>query len=92
MEQYIIETNIQVMFLVAPKFPDDIPNTYTKLEQAISDKTERRYFGFSQPNKEGVIQYKACAEMFNESEAQKYGLEKMTIKAGQFASVFIKTS
>lgn len=79
-----------MMFLSAPKFPDDVPGTFTKLEQAILDKTERKYFGFSHPNKDGVIQYKACAEVLAEVEPNKYGLETMTIKAGQFASTFIK--
>lgn len=90
MEQYKIETDIQVMFLSALKFPNDVPNTFTKLEQAILDKTERRYFGFSLPNKDGEIQYKACAEILKEDEAINYGLAKMTIKAGQYASIFIK--
>ncbi len=90
MEQYNIETDIQVMFLEAPKFPDDVPNTFTKLEQAILDKSERRYFGFSRPNRDGVIQYKACAEILNEDEEIKFGLKKMTIDAGQYASIFIK--
>lgn len=60
-----ITSDIQVMFITASKFPNDVPETYSQLEQIISDKTERRYFGYSQPNKDGVIVYKACAEILN---------------------------
>lgn len=90
MEPYKIESDIKAMYLSASKFPNDVPDTYTKLEQTITNKTERRYFGFSHPDKAGVIQYKACAEILHENEAKEYGIETITIKAGQYASLFIK--
>ncbi len=90
MEKYRIETEIKVMFLQAPKFPLDVPNTYTNLEQKITDKTSRKYFGFSHPNKEGIVQYKACAEILNENEPKDYGLETIIIKSGNYISIFIQ--
>lgn len=90
MEQYVINNDIRVMYLTAQKFPDDVPNTYTNLERKIADKTPRRYFGFSHPNKEGVIEYKACVEILVESEPHDYGLETFIIKSGKYASIFIQ--
>jgi len=84
-----IKSDIQVMFITAGKFPNDVPETYSQLEQIISDKTERRYFGYSQPNKDGVIVYKACAEILNSNEPGEYNIETMTIKAGNYASIYI---
>jgi predicted transcriptional regulator YdeE len=90
MESYKLNSDIRVMFLKAGKFPDDVPATYTQLESAITNKTERRYFGYSRPNKEGIIVYNACAEILDANEPAEYNLETMTIQAGNYASVSIK--
>ena len=90
MQQFSINTDIQVMYQTVPIFPNDVPATYSKLEQLIIDKKERRYFGFSHPNKEGIIMYRACAEVLNTYESEKYNLPTMTIKAGVYASIHIK--
>ena len=89
MELITLESDIQVMYITANKFPDDVPATYTQLEQIISDKTERRYFGYSQPNKNGVIVYRACAEILKANEPKLYNIETMTIKAGNYVSIYI---
>jgi predicted transcriptional regulator YdeE len=90
MELLKIKFDIQVMFIKANMFPNDVPDAFKQLEEAISNKTERRYFGYSQPNKDGVIIYKACAEILNEKEPEEYNIETMTIKAGNYASSYIK--
>lgn len=90
MEITNIESAIQVMFVTASSFPNEVPAAYTQLEQTLVNKTERRYFGYSQPNKEGVIIYKACAEILEANEPEAYNLPTMTIKAGNYVSIFIK--
>lgn len=90
METYTLNSDIEVMFLTAKKFPDDVPATYTLLEQKITDKSPRNYYGFSHPNKDGIIMYKACAQILNTNEPHTYQLETMTIKAGNYACIFIK--
>lgn len=90
MEQYTLDSDIQVMYSIAPVFPDSVPDTYNQLEQKISDKAERRYFGYSQPNKDGVIVYRACAEILHSDEPLDYKLDTMTISAGTYASIFIE--
>ena len=90
MELITLKSDIQVMYITANKFPDDVPATYTQLEQIISNKTERRYFGYSQPNKGGVIVYNACAEILKANEPNECNLKTMTIKAGDYVSIYIK--
>lgn len=89
MKLYVIENDIQVMYLTAQTFPDSVLKTFELLEQKIRDKSPRRYFGFSHPNKFGVIEYKACAEILSATEPNEYGLETFVIKPGNYASIFI---
>ena len=90
MELHTLNSDIKVMCITAQIFPDNIPATYAQLEQKIADKTERRYFGYSHPNKDGVIVYKACAEILSTNEPDECKLETMTIKAGNYVSIYIK--
>ena len=89
MEIYKIEKDIPVFYLTASSFPEDVPNCYQRLQEKITDKIERRYFGISYPNPQGTIIYKACAEALHEQEADEYGCEKFTIKAGEYISLYI---
>lgn len=89
MEFITLDSDIQVMCLTAKKFPDDIPSTFTDLEEKIINKVERRYFGYSHPNAEGMIVYHACAEVLAENEPLEYGLMSMTIKKGHYAAIRI---
>ncbi|MBX7224495.1 MAG: hypothetical protein K1X55_00560 [Chitinophagales bacterium] len=89
MEFITLDSDIQVMYLTAKKFPDDIPSIFTDLEEKITNKVERRYFGFSHPNAEGMIVYHACAEVLAENEPLEYGLTSMTIKKGHYAAIRI---
>ncbi len=90
MKNYNLEKDIHVICITATSFPDGVMDAYKKLQSLITDSKERRYFGISHPNKDGVIIYKACAEVKNEGEAEKLGLESFTIKAGDFASMYIE--
>ena len=90
MEIITLHSDIQVMYLQVDKFPEDVPETFTRLEKIISNKTERRYFGHSQPNKSGEIIYRACAVILNPNEPELYNIETMTIKAGKYASIYIE--
>ncbi|MEQ1500557.1 MAG: effector binding domain-containing protein [Parcubacteria group bacterium] len=89
MQNYNLEKDIQVMCLTATSFPDGVMDAYKKLQSLITDSKERRYFGISHPNKEGVIIYKACAEVKEAGETEKLGLESFIIKAGDFMSIYI---
>jgi predicted transcriptional regulator YdeE len=89
MKNYRLEKDIHVICVTATSFPDGVMDAYKKLQSLITDSKERRYFGISNSDKDGVVVYKACAEVKNEDEAEKFGLESFTIKAGNFATIYI---
>ncbi len=88
MKNYNLEKDIEVMCVTATSFPEGVMDAYKKLQSLIPVSKERRYFGISNPNKDGSIIYKACAEA-HIGEAEKLGLESFTIKAGNFTSIYI---
>jgi predicted transcriptional regulator YdeE len=90
MELYNIDTDIKLMYLQATKFPEDVVDAFNKLESTITNKNKRKFFGYSHPNNVGIIQYKACAAIIEETEPDLYGLQTITIKSGKYASVYIK--
>ncbi len=89
MEIFQITDDIQVVFLSAKNFPNDVPETYEKLYSLIPDNPNRRYFGISYPDKTGVIQYKAAAEILEDDDFSNIELQKFTIKKGNFAAKYI---
>jgi len=89
-KNYKLENDVQVMCVTATSFPDGVMNAYQKLQSIVMDSKERRYFGISHPIQDGSILYKACTEQKYENEADQLGLELFTIKAGNFASIYIE--
>ena len=89
MENYKIEEDIEVVFLTSPDFPNDVPATYKKLHALLADHPNRRYFGISHPDKTGMIQYKACAEILASDNISISELQKFTIEKGNFAALYI---
>lgn len=89
-QNYKLESDILVMCITATSFPDGVMDAYKKLQSLVKDSNQRRYFGISHPNKDGVIVYKACAEQRYAGEADKVGIESFTIKAGNFTSFYIE--
>ena len=89
MEAYILSENIEVVFLKAQIFPNDVPATYEKLKALLPEHTNRRYFGISQPNQSGEIQYKAAAEILHDEEINSSELQHFCIEKGTFMSKYI---
>lgn len=89
MEIYKIEKDIEVVYLPSPDFPNNVPATYKKLYSLLPEHPNRRYFGISHPDKTGVIQYKACAEILDSESISNEELQKFTIAKGDFASSYI---
>jgi predicted transcriptional regulator YdeE len=88
----IIELNqdIKVFYITANSFPEDVPAAYERLNKLIPNSTERRYFGISQPDKNGKIIYKAAAEEIYPNESEELNLESFIIKKGKFIAIEIK--
>jgi hypothetical protein len=89
MESFILNENIEVVFLKATIFPEDVPTTYEKLKALLPDKPHRRYFGISHPDHTGKIQYKAAAEILVDDAIFNTELQKFTIEKGSFAAQYI---
>lgn len=89
MEQYKITQDIEVVFLTASMFPDDVPATFEKLHSLLIEVPSRRYYGISHPDKTGIIQYKACAELLPSDNISQTDLQKFTIVKGNFAAKYI---
>ena len=89
MEKHSIHNNIDVVFIKAPKFPDDVPATYEKLNTFLPENSNRRFFGISHPDKTGVIQYKAAAEILPADNFTSSELQKFTIEKGKFVAQYI---
>jgi hypothetical protein len=89
MEQYHISDNIEVIFLTATKFPEDVPATYERLHALIPNNPLRRYFGISHPDVTGTIIYKAAAEILPSDHFTNAELQEFTIAKGDFAAQYI---
>ncbi len=91
MKTVIIDQDIKVFFLTAKSFPESVPETDEILHSRIANiNNDRKYFGISCPNEEGVIIYKAAAEELETGETEKYGCETITIKKGKYICIEIK--
>lgn len=89
MELFHITENIEVVFLKASDFPNDVPATYEQLHALIPNTPNRRYFGISHPDKTGTIQYKAAAEILPSDDFTNTELQRFTIEKGMFSSIYI---
>lgn len=87
---FIIEEDIQVMYLQADNFPSGVLHCYEQLEKSIAKVQNRRYFGISWPDQNGNIMYKAAAEIQKNEIPDQYGLDSFTIKKGNYISIYIK--
>ncbi len=90
MESYFLENDIRVCCVTADFTPDAILTAHQKLHAVIPYTKERRYFGISRPNKDGVIQYEAAAEELVQAEGVKLGLNTAVLKKGNYICIVIK--
>lgn len=90
MDVFKLSEDIKVVCVTAKHFPDDVERAHIQLHAMLPEKERRRFFGISKPNEEGVIVYKAAADIIEPGEAEKYGLETFTIQKGTFNTFYIK--
>lgn len=89
METYHLNENIEVVFIEASIFPDDVPVTYEKLKALLPAQPNRRYFGISHPDQTGKIQYKAAAEILPDDKINTSVIEHFCIEKGTFIGQYI---
>lgn len=88
-EAYQLKENIEVVFIKAPIFPNDVPATFEKLKSLLPNKPDRRYFGISHPDPTGKILYKAAAEILPDDEFVSSEVQHYCIEKGNFIGQYI---
>ena len=89
MEKFTLPNDIEVVYIKAPHFHEDVLATYEKLNQAIPANPNRRYFGISLPDATGTIQYKAAAAILPSDHFSNSDLKQFTIEKGNFSAKYI---
>ena len=89
METITLDNDIKVFYITAKSFPDGIMDAHKKLHALVPFSTDRKYFGISRPEKNGVIVYKAAAEEINQGEAEKLNCETLVLKKGKYICLTI---
>ncbi|MFD2871092.1 transcriptional regulator [Mucilaginibacter ximonensis] len=89
METIKFDQDIRVMYVEATSFPDGALAAHQKLHSYFPFTTVRRYFGLSRPES-GIIRYKAAAEIMESGEAEKYGLQTIVLKKGDYHALTLR--
>ena len=89
MEEFTLNEDIKVFCVKAESFPDKVLEAHQTLHSLIDFNPARKYFGLSNPDKNGTIIYKAAAEELIPGELSKHGLEAYTIPKGTYLSIFV---
>lgn len=90
MEQIVLEEDINVYYITASSFPESIQAAHESLHAIIPYAAERKYFGISFPDRNGMIQYKAGATAIDRTESKGWDLPAYIIKKGNYACCTIK--
>ena len=88
MDSFILGEDIHVAYITADGFPEGITDAHRQLHTLFSDVQDRRTFGISSPNINGIIIYKAAVEATPE-EAEHRQLNTFTIRHGSYMSFYI---
>ena len=89
METITFDNDITVFYVQAKSFPDDIMYAHKKLRALVPFSTNRKYFGISRPETDGIV-YKAAAEEIRPNEAMDLNLDTVVLKKGKYISLTIK--
>lgn len=89
METITLNQDILTYCVTADSFPDGVLQAHQTLHALLPFETRRNYFGFSWPDQEGTLIYKAAAEELHEGELAKHQLETKIIPAGKYLYIDI---
>lgn len=87
MENYTFQKDVATYCVTAESFPEGIANAHEQLQTLLPKNDRRNFFGISWPDKNGIIIYKAAAEIM-EGESMP-GLETFVIKNGPYNAFYI---
>jgi hypothetical protein len=83
MEIATIENDKLVIYIEATSFPNGVGAAHEKLHGIVPFSVQRGYYGISWMEQVNTRYLAAAGELY-EAEAEKYGLEKFTIKKGDY--------
>jgi hypothetical protein len=84
MENFNLEKDIKVFYILAKTFPNGIGEAHQKLQSLLPHTEGRQFYGISYPNTEGVIQYKAAVAEAFAGEGGSYDCDTFIIKKGRY--------
>ena len=87
MENYTFQKDVHTFCVTADHFPQGIAQAHQQLQSLLPKNDRRNYFGISYPDKNGLMIYKAAAEIL-EGESMP-GLETFVIKNGPYNTFYI---
>lgn len=87
MENYTFQKDVHTYCVTAENFPEGILDAHQQLQALLPKNDRRDYFGISYPDKNGIMIYKAAAEIL-EGESMP-GLETFVIKNGPYNTLYI---
>ncbi len=79
-----IETGFELLVVKAASFPDGVLAAHQKLHGIVKPDDTRRYFGKSQGNPEGGIEYWAAVKKNPGDDPEALSLETESIPAGKY--------
>jgi DNA gyrase inhibitor GyrI len=90
MQTTSINQNITLACITATSFPAGVPQSHQQIQAIFPNSSQRRIYGISRPNEQGIIVYKACIEIAEPSEATALGLETFVIPSGTYQVIAVK--
>jgi len=84
-----LKNDVKLFFVTASSFPAGIKSAWNKLYAILPSVEGRNFFGISQPDKNGIIIYKAAVEESYPGEAEKFGCKTFVCKKGKYLSEMI---
>ncbi len=84
METINIPQDIKVVCLKASSFPEGIKTAHETLHASVPMINDRKYYGLSKPNEQGVISYFSAAEELFDGELAHLNLSTIILKKGNY--------
>jgi len=90
MQTTSINQNITLACITATSFPAGVPQAHQQIQTIFPNSSQRRIYGISRPNEQGIIVYKAGIEISAPNEAIVLGLETFVIPSGTYQVIAVK--
>ncbi len=84
MKEIIFKEDLQIMYISAHSFPNDIFKVHQELHSSIVNKDGRYYFGISFADGTGKIQYNCAATEMFEGEGASLNIKTAFLKKGVY--------